>query len=443
MPPNRQSASALTRTLSSEHLTSFVQTTKFPPLTTEQQQQQQQGHAEEKKEWEESAAKETIWTDAKPSAVHQEVESPKNWKTQEETESYWDWPQLSPRTDSEAEKAEARDLAAAEEKSWNVEVARRQAVIDNVLAAEEARKIVSTGSIEANLRRDAERHSKDAVVSKIVADEEARKAVSLDGIVANLLRDAKRRRGQEIVSKNQEEAESEYWDWKDKNGVTPKEAETILCASHIEEMLKKESRRINVHARVGLQTSRGGDMQGKDNYWEWEMLTKDKDKIRIIESILEDERARLLLQSSHLESNLRKDAARGASAMGYVCRGEESKEDYWAWDENAPSAPSSAPSQDKASNNPTFLPPSSSGAYWDWSPPQTNEACQAAVDSILRDEAARRVLTADHLVENLKADTWRRAKEEVDGWYYRRATEEVRRPEAEGAERDEESYWDM
>uniref|UniRef100_A0A7S4MDG8 Uncharacterized protein n=1 Tax=Odontella aurita TaxID=265563 RepID=A0A7S4MDG8_9STRA len=487
MPPNRQSAAAVLRSLSVEDLSGFVTESKYAPLTLDESsapaapskpapvelQLAEQQQAEVQQEQIEVE-------DAKPAAANywDEAGEPEQAEEEPESVSYWGWPSLAERQDSELDAAEAEEVAREEVERWETEVARREAVVAQILAEEAARSVVSTASIEANLIADAERRNASEPVEII--------------------------RNTEVVK------DADYWDWDAETDTQELVDNSAFAAAHIEGLLKKESIRIKVHSHS--PQALGRPQQG---YWEWDTLTPDQEKQRVIANILEDEKARLLLSSSRVEANLKNfssspsedvvmneeksdsywdwdnqeevraphtrdpnhpsnsywdwtppvtadeskvaviqriladEAARQALSVSHIesilkntvpspkvgiIRNEGNSDSYWDWngDEGEPEKQVKAPH--------TQDPTHPSNSYWDWTPSVTPEDSKAAIiQRILADEAARQALSASHTEETLKGETWSGAKVEVEQWYNHEQEEVVRSEE----KAEEVGYWDM
>mmetsp|Transcript_339 Transcript_339/g.745 ORF Transcript_339/g.745 Transcript_339/m.745 type:complete len:491 (-) Transcript_339:120-1592(-) len=389
MAPNRKSFASVLRSLSTEDLSGFVTQSKYAPLTSfasapvlkQLDQVQEQVRIElkidptiELADVQHEEEYGNYWDEG-----DEKVEESTNYwdeaPQEEEGVSYWDWPQLSVKDDALVNDDVAE--ANAQDAAWAEEVARREAIVAQVMAEKAAQQVVSLGNIEAQLIKEAERRSTE--------------------------------NEDEIVRAGGDVPEEGYWDWDAENDVPP---EDVLSADYIASMLMK-----------GLQNTQDGfddncvQMSGPQHYWDWPTLSSEETKQKVINSILEDEHARKLLSVSHVEANLLKGAARGS---GDVVRNvDTSAEDYWAWTEQ-PSAKQlvKAPHMD----DPTHP----NHSYWDWTPAVTpEEEKENIIARILKDENARKAVSVSCLEENLKADSWKRAKVEMDGWYLKEATEEV------------------
>mmetsp|Transcript_8852 Transcript_8852/g.16300 ORF Transcript_8852/g.16300 Transcript_8852/m.16300 type:complete len:494 (-) Transcript_8852:131-1612(-) len=418
MPPNRQSVASVLRSLSANDLAGFVTESKYAPLTAsvddevasavpaappakaaaveiEVEQEQEQAEAED------------YWYEAQPDQEEEEVNA----------ESYWGWPSLVEQQDSVLDAAEAEDLAQQEQEEWEAEVARREAVVAQILAEEKARSLVSTDSIVKNLVADAVK-ARDAEPVEIV--------------------------------RNDQMEEEDYWDWDDETDTPQDEPDaSAFAAAHVVDLIKKEAVRIKVHS-LSPQVQGGG---ARENYWDWETLTPDQEKARVIANILQDEKARLLLTSSHVAENLKADANRSETAV--VRNEEKSSEDYWDWD--GPKADQVTEPKVRAPH--TQDPGHPNNSYWDWTPPVTEEESRdAIVQSILADEAARKLLSSSLSEDALKkssrpssSEVVRNEEEKSEGNYWdwnpssgddRQAPNKVHAPHTCDPTHPSNSYWD-
>jgi len=385
MPPNRQSVTSVIRSLSFAaedldldlDLSSFVTESKYAPLAVgeslsqpQPKQRRQEGGGEIELSSDETAPS------AAPQREQQQYQHQQETGRKENKASYWAWPFLSKRRkDSVEDDAAAAANAGAEVENsarrrelettgeWGDELARRREVVAQILD-----DATSTANIETGLKRDA-----------------AAKAVS----------------AQTVFNSGSPKGADGYWNW-DAENDTKENANvpsSTLSATRIEENLKMESVRIEVHSHS--PQTRG---ESREGYWNWDTLTPEEERRRKVESILEDERARTALSAEHIESNLEKmsillDVERHAKA---------DSNEYWSSSQDAVAAV-----RDPHTHGPIHP----SHAYWDWCPPTTSEEKRQGVfDQVLAEDDTRRALLAARMQEIQRREAEEHAAMERERW---------------------------
>ena len=322
---------------------------------------------------------------------------------QEEGASYWDQPQLSAEEESPKDVAEPEVEAIND--GWADEVARREAIVADILSCRRVQETVSPFDIEAHLLKDSARCNAEA-------EEERR-----------------------VIVDNQEPSEKiGYWDWDGGNDVLIKE--DIFSVSHIESLLLRSFQ----DAPIAAETH---DHIAYETYWNWPTLSSEERKQEIIRCILEEEHIRQTLSASHLEKLIKKDAARVSSCI--IVNGYPAPDDYWTW----------MRAQDEGLIHAPHLgdPTHPNHVYWDWSPSITSEQKKIRIIcDILKDEDARMAVSATHKEDCLKADSWRRTKNEsdlrchlgkiIDTEYWTWNTDFINESHVEDLTHPANAYWD-
>mmetsp|Transcript_766 Transcript_766/g.1840 ORF Transcript_766/g.1840 Transcript_766/m.1840 type:complete len:242 (+) Transcript_766:121-846(+) len=161
-------------------------------------------------------------------------------------------------------------------------------------------------------------------------------------------------------------------------------------------------------------------------YWDWaaESQSDEGKRARILDSILEMERIRQILSTKHTEEHLiRTHFAPAPSGADDVDASEEAvaadtslpqNDDYWSW----PSA-----------SDPPARRMSPADAYWFVPPTQPTAAHvkgRQLLDRILEQERCRQVVSADHIVDQLKAES---------------ASGAPQQESSNGSNKDGDDYW--
>mmetsp|Transcript_21162 Transcript_21162/g.29918 ORF Transcript_21162/g.29918 Transcript_21162/m.29918 type:complete len:311 (+) Transcript_21162:76-1008(+) len=127
----------------------------------------------------------------------------------------------------------------------------------------------------------------------------------------------------------------------------------------------------------------------QESYWDWEPEEEVSEKDQLIQQILKEEEIRQKLSSSRIEENLVKDAAESKEEDVEFVESAENSDDYW---NEAPAVVTAQHLKDAThpKNN-----------YWDWEDAQMEDKNKSMIDTILRDEAARQLLTVSHVEQTL------------------------------------------
>lgn len=126
------------------------------------------------------------------------------------------------------------------------------------------------------------------------------------------------------------------------------------------------------------------------SYWDWEPEEEVSEKDQLIQQILKEEEIRQKLSSSRIQENLVKDAAESKEEVAEVVQSAENSDDYW---NEAPAVVTAQHLKDAShpKNN-----------YWDWEDAQMEDKNQSMITTILRDEAARQLMSVSHVEQTLK-----------------------------------------
>jgi hypothetical protein len=203
-------------------------------------------------------------------------------------------------------------------------------------------------------------------------------------------------------------AETEsYWDWP---AVEIKEQEPIdvLSLSNIESNLKEASRQLSAqgphqlvqgHDDYWAETADQSVEPSKQattihqplhivsqsaSYWDWNSSPDARSSKALLEKVLEDEEARKAVSMSLMDNKL--VTAHAATNVVQGVAAKAANDGYWMWQASIKFASTAEHS------------------YWDWSS-QPTETKQSLVKSLLEYEAARTLLSADHVIETLKGQS--------------------------------------
>lgn len=122
-----------------------------------------------------------------------------------------------------------------------------------------------------------------------------------------------------------------------------------------------------------------------NNYWDWpeeKQQTEEVKKQELIEQILEEEEARLILSVEHLEEKLM--SANKETKETIVS--QTTNDDYWFESNDVVTKSVPAVPQHKQS-------------YWDWQTLSPSEKKQRLIDTILQEEFCRTLLSVEHIEE--------------------------------------------
>jgi hypothetical protein len=120
------------------------------------------------------------------------------------------------------------------------------------------------------------------------------------------------------------------------------------------------------------------------SYWDWPGVDNvEEEKAQIIDQIMQEEKARVLLSAARIEANL---VQTNAEAKMDTISAESVDEEYW---------------YDGNDERVTMDRPATAQSYWDWPTRTPQEVKQAAIDDIMEDERVRQLLAATHIVENI------------------------------------------
>jgi hypothetical protein len=123
--------------------------------------------------------------------------------------------------------------------------------------------------------------------------------------------------------------------------------------------------------------------QIESSYWDW---PADRDsKKAAISGILADERARELVSGANIEKI--ESTASATKGPSQVTAAKQANDAYWQWNSNKVASHTADPSH--PNNN-----------YWDWD--SEGETKSAQIKATLQYEAARKLLSADHMVQRLQ-----------------------------------------
>jgi len=298
---------------------SSIVNAKYLPLTHPQEEQQRIEEQQEQQQQEEE--------DNYVEGAHLKDEShPAN--------SYWDW-----------------DEETSEQ--------NKEAVIERIVAEDKIRDVLSVdhmiqNTIRANLKADDEEQTEDVQESTesywempAPSDENA---TSSDVVEAQHARDASH-------------PKNSYWDWPvmteedQKNAfleqiVKEEKIRQLLSAQHMEDTMVANAS--NEDAEM-IESNVNSDSYWTDKqqdecaqapfhtyddshphatYWEWETLTEQEKKQKLIAQIIKGEHIRQMLSATHLEDNLMRDSAHVDCIAGNQLQtaatagGEQS---YWEW----------------------------------------------------------------------------------------------------------------
>jgi len=384
MAPNRHSASDVIRFLSFEGFReAFVTESKHAPLTSEPLQGDIELHDNHEASSSATAPQhiENYWDEA---AAESKVQAERRRRGgavghDENPETHRSRSSLVEGQDAAAvEDGEAEECSQARgREEWEAEVERRKAVVANIAEEEKARSLVSTAGIVANLKSDAAKTRDDAEPTEVVSQGGAR-------------------------------GEKGYWTWDAK--VDAEREEAAFASARTEGLVKKEAATTSIQSHSPEESN-----EPEGIYWDWdaEMTKEEAAKQRLIAKILEDERARLVVSASRIETNLKNDAktARPPSSSDVRRSGVDS-EDYWYHPFSAP------PSEDVIVKAPHASDPTHPrNKYWDWSPPLSpKDARQGVIDRIMADDEARRALSAARTQEVMERESERHAAMERERW---------------------------
>jgi hypothetical protein len=120
-----------------------------------------------------------------------------------------------------------------------------------------------------------------------------------------------------------------------------------------------------------------------NKYWDWPTVDEaEKEKQDIIDSIVEEEKARKLLSIEHVEDNLQTND----NSKSQLIYAEPTDNDYWC-DGN----------EDRATANK----PTNMQSYWDWPTLTSQEENRKVIDSILEEDYVRQLLIVTHIAVNI------------------------------------------
>ena len=204
----------------------------------------------------------------------------------------------------------------------------------------------------------------------------------------------------EVVTRpeNQSTASASYWDWPSQEPTTTEEIHVLSCDNIVSNLIqatdsnassesissanqKSETLAENdaYWAEGESDTASRSQSQSQpqhDDYWDWH--EEHDSKRKLLEEILEEEKARHLVSGDFMVEAVKKNVASDAAQ---VCRCRSSSDPYWKWE-----SPKTSSYGHRVHD------------YWNW-----DRRCKPSpLDSLLEYEAARQILSSDNIATNLK-----------------------------------------